>query len=110
MLSKIIGEPCRVGSVPGGFSSQIVIAQAGRAGIQVLFTSEPETSGREQGGTLVLGRYAIWRHTSADTAAALAAGRLRPRLQQWVLWNGKKVAKRVGGKYWLKARALVLRR
>jgi peptidoglycan/xylan/chitin deacetylase (PgdA/CDA1 family) len=110
VLADILGQPCRVGSVPGGFLSGRVIASAARAGIEQLFTSEPTTAVHRHQDCTVLGRYMVKHGTPAQVAADIARGKLRPRLQQWVFWNGKKGIKRIGGKYWLRVRKYLLSR
>src|SRR5437588_17485 len=107
-LSDIVGERVRVASVPGGFYSARVAKAAARAGIEMLFTSEPTSAGRSVDGCLVLGRYTIRRSTTAEAVAAIAAGRVAPRLKQLLLWNAKKVTKALGGRYYLKARKSLL--
>jgi peptidoglycan/xylan/chitin deacetylase (PgdA/CDA1 family) len=107
-LSDIIGEAVTTGSVPGGFYSRMIAETASCAGLRVLFNSEPVTVGREVDGCLVLGRYSIQRGTTPEVAARLAAGRLAPRLKQAFGWNAKKVFKKLGGRYWLKARKALL--
>jgi peptidoglycan/xylan/chitin deacetylase (PgdA/CDA1 family) len=110
LLSQLLGERCRIGAVPGGFVSRRVVAAAAAAGIEELFTSEPHRHTRWQGGCLVHGRFGVVRATSPGEVAALVAGRLVPRARAWVLWNGKKVLKRVGGRYWFAARRVLLQR
>jgi peptidoglycan/xylan/chitin deacetylase (PgdA/CDA1 family) len=107
-LSDIVGERVRVASVPGGFYSSSVAKAAARAGVEMLFTSEPTSAGRSVDGCAVLGRYTIQRRTTPETVAAIAAGRVAPRLKQMLLWNAKKVTKTLGGRYYLKARKSLL--
>jgi peptidoglycan/xylan/chitin deacetylase (PgdA/CDA1 family) len=109
-LREVLGVPVRVGSVPGGYSSGRVVAAAERAGIEVLFDSEPLSGLRRHGRCLVLGRYAVKRDTRAEEVAAIAAGSRVPRLRQWVAWNAKKALKRVGGTHWLALRGRLLER
>jgi hypothetical protein len=105
LLGDIIGAPTMIGSVPGGFYSARVATAAAAAGIHVLFTSEPRKRTWRVGECLVLGRYAIFRRTSAEEAAALASARTTPaQLRQAVFWRTKKVAKTIGGRFWLSAR------
>ena len=108
VLSDILGEPVDTASVPGGFYSRQVALAAAEAGYKLLFTSEPVTRSREVQGCLILGRYMIQRKTSPKVAAGLAAGRLAPGLQHVFVWNAKKVAKRLGGKYYLELRKSLL--
>lgn len=108
-LSDMLGERVSTASVPGGYYSSKVAEAAGNAGIEVLFTSEPTSRSRRVQRCLVLGRYTIQRWTSPRAAAAIAAGRAVPRLRQLLLWNAKKLSKRIGGEYYLKVRETILR-
>jgi hypothetical protein len=47
---------------------------------------------------------------SPQSALDLAAGAVRPRLKQSILWQVKKAAKALGGRYWLEARNAVISR
>jgi peptidoglycan/xylan/chitin deacetylase (PgdA/CDA1 family) len=104
ILSDILGERVRVASVPGGAYSKQVAQSAAQSGIDILFTSEPTASPKVVDGCTVLGRYVIQRWTSPETAAAIAAGKVAPRLRQTIFWNAKKALKAVGGNYYSKAR------
>jgi peptidoglycan/xylan/chitin deacetylase (PgdA/CDA1 family) len=109
-LADLLGEPVTSASVPGGFYSRAVAEAAAEAGLTLLFNSEPTTRARQVGVCRVLGRYTVYRGMSAEDAAALAGGRLGPRLRQALLWNVKKVAKAVGGRAYLRLRRGLLRR
>jgi peptidoglycan/xylan/chitin deacetylase (PgdA/CDA1 family) len=93
-LSRVLGEPVTVGSVPGGFYSTDVARAAAAAGIRYLFTSEPSTRTWQVDGCTVLGRYTLWRDSPASQAVALATGRQGARQLQWLAWNAKKPLKR----------------
>jgi peptidoglycan/xylan/chitin deacetylase (PgdA/CDA1 family) len=108
VLSEITGEQVRTASVPGGYFSREVAETAAAAGIRVLFTSEPTAMSYQVDGCLVVGRYTIQRRTPSAVAAAIAVGRIAPRLQQQVFWGAKKVMKRLGGELYLKVRKLIL--
>jgi peptidoglycan/xylan/chitin deacetylase (PgdA/CDA1 family) len=103
-LSEIIGEAVTTASVPGGYYSRKVAEAASQAGIERLFNSEPTATCIEVAGCLILGRYTVQRWTTATAAAALAGGRLAPRLRQLALWQAKKVTKAIGGEQYLKVR------
>ena len=109
LLSEILGEKPRVASVPGGFYSHRVAEAAARAGIRVLFNSEPTTKLGTVGECFILGRYWLQHGMSAGTAAAIAHGDLPPRLLQFVLWNSKKAAKRVAGPLYYSLRKSLLK-
>jgi hypothetical protein len=109
ILSEIIGRGVCDASVPGGDFAPQVAEAAAKAGITRLFTSEPTRDTRYEFGLTLAGRFAIQRWTSADTAAALAAGDWLPCARQAIVWSAKKVTKRVGGTRYLQIRKLLLR-
>jgi peptidoglycan/xylan/chitin deacetylase (PgdA/CDA1 family) len=109
ILSDTVGHPIEWASVPGGDYAPPVAEAAARAGFQHLFTSEPTSEDCAAFGLWLHGRYTIRRTTSAATAASLAADGLMPTLRQSVVWNVKKLGKRVGGPRYLRLRQLVLR-
>jgi len=108
-LSDIIGERPRVASVPGGYYSRQVAETAAAAGIEVLFNSEPISRLARVEGCLVLGRHSIQQGISAHAAARIAQGAWAPRFRQYLYWNSKKIAKRLGGRYYLALRKSLLR-
>lgn len=107
-LSGILGEQVTVASVPGGFYSRKIAEAASAAGLRTLFNSEPVTTVKHVDDCAVLGRYSIQRGTSADAVASLVAGRITPRVSRAFGWNVKKVGKKLGGQYYLKARKIIL--
>jgi peptidoglycan/xylan/chitin deacetylase (PgdA/CDA1 family) len=107
-LAEMVGHPIRSASVPGGDFRRPVAAAAARAGITLLFTSEPSRSVAERDGCAVIGRYSIVAATGSAEAAAAAAGDRRRWLQQAVGWNARKVAKRIGGRRYDALRRRVL--
>jgi peptidoglycan/xylan/chitin deacetylase (PgdA/CDA1 family) len=109
VLSEILSEKARVASVPGGFYSRRVAEAAARAGIQLLFNSEPTTRLERVRDCFVLGRYCLQQGMSAATAAAIAHGDLSPRLLQFLLWNSKKAAKRLAGPLYYSVRKSLLK-
>ncbi|HEY2250587.1 MAG TPA: polysaccharide deacetylase family protein, partial [Planctomycetaceae bacterium] len=108
VLSSIIGEQVTVASVPGGFYSRRVAQAAAQAGIRTLFTSEPTVRQTTVDGCAVVGRYSIDRSVSARQMAAIAAGRVIPRLRQALVWQAKKVAKTMAGSLYAAVRKRVL--
>ena len=110
VLTDILGEPIEVASVPGGYYSRLVAQSAARAGIKLLFNSEPVTEAYFVDRCLVLGRFSAQRATSPQWSAEIVAGSLPPRLRAYLFWNAKKVAKALGGTMWLRARVRVLER
>lgn len=108
VLSDLLSEDVRTGSIPGGDFSPSVARAAADAGYIKLFTSEPSTVPVTVHGLTLVGRFAVRRWTSARTAAALASERILPCAQQAVLWNARKLAKRVGGREYLGLRRILL--
>jgi peptidoglycan/xylan/chitin deacetylase (PgdA/CDA1 family) len=108
ILTDILGSDVRIASVPGGDFTPQVAEAAAEAGIAQLFTSEPTSESRQAFGVTLIGRFAIQRWTTALTAAALAAGDWLPCAQQAVVWNAKKMTKRLGGERYLQIRKLLL--
>jgi hypothetical protein len=109
VLSDILGSELRAASVPGGYYSRRVAEAAASSGIEVLFNSEPGTGITHVEGCIVLGRYSIQQGVSADIVARIASGERIPRLRQYLLWNSKKIAKRLGGNYYISLRKSLLR-
>ena len=109
VLAEIVGQPIETASVPGGFYSRDVARAAARAGIRVLFNSEPTTSVTHVDGMLILGRYNIYQGMSAANAVSLLKSPLR-RWRQAVFWNLKKVAKTFAGPAYKAMRHRILAR
>ncbi len=107
-LEAILEAPVTVASVPGGFYSREVARSAARAGIRVLFNSEPIQACRTVDGTEVRGRFNINRRTRPASAAGLVRGRLHLRASQYVLWNTKKVGKSLFGPLYRSLRETML--
>jgi len=105
VLSELLGQPVDTASIPGGWYSQRVARSAGAAGIAVLCTSEPRRTLWRVDGCVLVGRGSVHRHVGAAAAADLAAGKpLRWTLQR-AGWDARKLAKRVGGRAYDRARA-----
>jgi peptidoglycan/xylan/chitin deacetylase (PgdA/CDA1 family) len=95
VLAEILGEPPASAAVPGGFVSSAVVAEAGRAGYNLLLTSQPTTRRRVREGMLVLGRCTIWSVTSSSRAAAYARGDRLALAVLWLGWQAKSAPKRL---------------
>ena len=108
LLGDILSEPIEVASVPGGYYSRAVARAAARAGIKLLFNSEPVTGSQVVDHCLILGRFSAQRGTPPEWSAAIVAGRWQPRTRAYLFWNAKKVAKALGGTMWLRARVRLL--
>ena len=96
VLAGIVGESIVTASVPGGFYSTEVARAAARAGIKLLFNSEPTTGEGKIDGCRILGRYNVYRGMSAADAASLITSPIR-RWRQAAFWSAKKAAKTVAG-------------
>jgi peptidoglycan/xylan/chitin deacetylase (PgdA/CDA1 family) len=111
VLAEALGRPVITASVPGGLYSPSVGRAAAAAGFTTLFTSLPSQRLGSIDGCLLIGRYAIRRDTSADEAAAAAAGRAVPWARQRTAWALRGAAKRIAGeRYEGVRRALLARR
>jgi peptidoglycan/xylan/chitin deacetylase (PgdA/CDA1 family) len=94
VLADLVGAPPALATIPGGFVSDAVIRSAAEAGYRLIMTSEPTARWESRDGIVVSGRYAIWAATPPERAAAYASGRSAARLQLWLAWKTKGVAKR----------------
>jgi peptidoglycan/xylan/chitin deacetylase (PgdA/CDA1 family) len=110
VLSDILNSPVRIASVPGGYYLKSVAYEAAAAGIEVLFNSEPITHPQRVSGCLVVGRFSIRQGVSSDSAARIAGGDFLRCTQQYLYWNAEKLAKRLGGDYYLSLRKAALKR
>ncbi len=108
VLEDIIGNPVVAASVPGGDFAPAVAEAAAHAGIARLFTSEPTATVRRVFGLDLHGRYTVQRWTTADTVQHLVRGDWLPRAGQALLWNAKKLSKRIGGERYLAVRRLLI--
>jgi len=82
----------------------MVAEMAARTGVRVLFTSTPTTRCHTVDGCHVVGRYTLRRWSRADTAAALASGRLGPRSAQWALYTSLNLARTLAGDHYTRLR------
>lgn len=93
-LENVIGERVIAGSIPGGYYSRRVAEAARAAGLEILMSSEPETSIHDVAGCRVFGRFTLRRDSPPDLAARLVQAGQAARAQQWLAWNAKKVLKK----------------
>jgi peptidoglycan/xylan/chitin deacetylase (PgdA/CDA1 family)/folate-dependent phosphoribosylglycinamide formyltransferase PurN len=107
-LERVLGEAVTTASIPAGYYSRGIAAAAARAGVRVLFTSEPVRSRRVVVGCTVAGRFSIQRGVSAAWVASVVAGDVWPRLQRHLFWNAKKFLKMLVGAGWLSLRRSIL--
>jgi peptidoglycan/xylan/chitin deacetylase (PgdA/CDA1 family) len=71
-LAQLLGEPCRVASVPCGDLSATVMRSADRAGLGWLFTSDPTRTPRRVGNCWIVGRACPKRDTPSSEVRRLA--------------------------------------
>lgn len=109
-LSELFDEPVETASVPAGSYSRRVARIAARAGVRVLFTSEPTSTLRRVDGCAILGRFCLRKDSPASLSRHYAEGRLWPRVKDLASWNVKKLAKTAGGAFYEETRERVLRR
>lgn len=91
LLSDLIGEQVRVGSIPGRKFSRHVAEAASEAGLNMLFSSVPTSTVSMVERCMLFGRYSISSSTSPESALGYAAGSFLPCLRQSMLWNSKKL-------------------
>lgn len=96
-LEDLTGRPTHTASVPGGYCSERVIEAAARAGIRVLFTSEPSRRVARFGPVSVVGRYAVMGGTPPEVAVGLAGASRWWQWRQWVRWQALKSVKVILG-------------
>jgi hypothetical protein len=94
-LEDLLGHSVTVASVPGGYFSRGVARAAGDAGLQLLFTSEPETKLRRinMSGVVVAGRFTVRRGCRPGAARALVSPAPWARRRAWAGWNAKGLVK-----------------
>lgn len=92
-LEGILEHEVKVGSVPGGYFSPTVARAATAAGIDVLFTSEPEITIRRIHLCSVLGRFTVRRDHRPDFTRRLGALETGVRAKEWIRWNARKLIK-----------------
>lgn len=107
-LAEVLGAAVTVGSVPGGFYSREVAETAAESGIRTLFTSEPTEQAWQAGGCWMLGRYFVQSGMAPEVAASFAGGAAGPRRKQRTVWTLKKIAKALGGDFYVRARVAYL--
>jgi peptidoglycan/xylan/chitin deacetylase (PgdA/CDA1 family) len=93
ILEDVLGHGVHVGSVPGGYFSNVVAATAGDAGLKVLMTSEPVTWTRSVNRCTVAGRFTIRQGAPADLARRFAEPSPWARCAAWASWNAKGLVK-----------------
>lgn len=95
-LADLLGAPVACGSVPGGYCSRAVRKAAARAGLSLLFTSEPTTRCYKSDGVTVWGRFAVLGRDPAESAVRIAQ-RSSARGVRALRWQALGVAKNALG-------------
>jgi peptidoglycan/xylan/chitin deacetylase (PgdA/CDA1 family) len=99
-LSDLLHAPIWCGSVPGGFFSERVAAAAERAGLKLLFNSEPDCRWRAFGSMTIAGRLPIVRHTTAESVVKLASANPLTLWRHQFVWKSKQLAKSITGRWY----------
>jgi peptidoglycan/xylan/chitin deacetylase (PgdA/CDA1 family) len=102
-LADLLHEPIWCGSVPGGFFSERVASAAERAGLKLLFNSEPDIRWRSFGSMTIAGRLPIVNHTTAESAVKLASADALTLWRHQFVWKSKKLAKTITGRWYRQA-------
>lgn len=97
-LEDILGAEVTCASVPGGYYSPLVARAASEAGLKILFTSEPEPSGKFVGDCMVLGRFAVRKNWTPEYVKRLVANDPGVLYRERLTWKGKKALKAFLGK------------
>lgn len=108
VLSELLGERVRSASLPNGYYTTRVGQAAAAAGLRWLFTSEPTVGAVSIDGCTILGRFNVQASMAASEIAELLAKRSTARMRQGLMWNSKKLAKRVLGERYLTLRDRLL--
>lgn len=93
ILEDVIGHDVHIGSVPGGYFSNVVAATAGDAGLKLLMTSEPVTWTRSVNRCTVAGRFTVRHGAAPDLAKRFAVPAPWTRYTAWAEWNAKSLIK-----------------
>jgi peptidoglycan/xylan/chitin deacetylase (PgdA/CDA1 family) len=107
-LEDILGRPILTASVPGGYFSRQVAAEAAMAGYRHLFHSEPVTTIADAGSLRLYGRFPLQSASPASLAGGLARGDTWPHAKMWTLRNLKKAAKAAGGSWLIRLHSRLL--
>lgn len=97
VLSNLLSVKVTTGSVPGGLYSGRVREAAARAGIELLFNSEPKDEIEIRGNMAVCGRYSVVRTSPDSHIRRVVAGDRRYAFGLRTKWEAKKVIKRFAG-------------
>jgi peptidoglycan/xylan/chitin deacetylase (PgdA/CDA1 family) len=92
-LEDVLGHAVTTASVPGGYFSREVGETAARAGLYLLFNSEPVRLAREIDGCAIAGRFTIRAGAPPDLAGRLVQGAPWARSKEWAVWNAKGLVK-----------------
>lgn len=104
ILADALGEPVITASVPGGFYTHPVGEAAAASGLRLLFTSGPTTRVSSVDGCRIVGRYTLRQWSSAELAASLACGHVRPRATQWAIYSALNLARTLAGEQYTRLR------
>ena len=92
-LEDILGVAVNCASVPGGYYAPRVARAASEAGLNVLFTSEPDASKHYTENCLILGRFTVRHGQRSEYVERLATGYPAALYREKIIWDGKKTLK-----------------
>ncbi len=97
ILTRILGHPVVMASIPNGYSSNTVLDAAQKAGIRQLYTSKPSCKIQKYKDMQLIGRYVILKGMTEDDVVQLIVSR-RKRIFLWLKWAALSVPKFILGK------------
>jgi peptidoglycan/xylan/chitin deacetylase (PgdA/CDA1 family) len=97
VLANLLGHDVHIGSVPGGYFSNVVAGTAADVGITFLMNSEPVTYTRMVNRCTVAGRFTIRGGARPNLARLFALPAPWARYRAWASWNVKGLIKPVLG-------------
>ena len=108
ILRCIIGEKVRYASIPNGDTSNRVICNAQKYGIEYVYTSEPTTKVCDWNGVNVLGRYVLMGNSSTDYVMSIIKSK-KTRAFLICKRTVLKMIKSVLGQYYVKLKNMLIR-
>lgn len=108
VLSDIVENEVSIASIPSGFYSKEIAQEANRAGIKILFTSEPQQRIFKMGECAIVGRFSVKRGMGAVIPGKIVSNDISLRVSQYAYWNLKKFAKKISGPVypWIRSKYL----
>lgn len=108
ILSRILGEDIKYASIPNGDTSQRVLYNTRRHGIEHVFTSEPTTKVSNWNGIEVIGRYVLLGDCSTDYVMSIIKSK-KTRILLICKRKALKMIKSLLGQYYVQLKNMWLR-